>query len=69
VSERRQVTMTLEQAREIDRYIELLMRANRNERAKTMMMLRLQFYDAPVVRAPLPDNVVELHGHSRKVTA
>lgn len=63
------VAMTAEQAEEIERYIELLMRARRNERAAQMMNLALAYKFAKQNEPSLPDNVVELGSYSRKVGA
>lgn len=65
----RMVAMTAEQAAEVDRYIEVLMRANYNERAAKMMNLALAYKFAQDVEPPLPDNVVALDSFSRRVGA
>lgn len=62
----RMVYMTAEQHADIERYIEQEMRAFHNERAARMMTLSLAYRFAS---DPLPDNVVELDVHSRKVGA
>lgn len=66
MSDSRSVLMTAEQAQEIDRYIELLMRAHKNERATLMMNLALAYKFSPKQPTTWPDNVVELHGFSRR---
>jgi len=63
----RMVAMTAEQAEEIERYIELLMRGHKNERAATMMNLSLAWRFAVSNEPPLPNNVVQLDGYSRRV--
>ena len=65
----RMVYMTAEQAHEIDRYVEALMRANYNERAVRMMNLALAYKFAPQNEPELPSNVVAMDGYSRKVGA
>ena len=65
----RMVYMTAEQAHEIDRYVEALMRANYNERAVTMMNLALAYRFAKANEPELPSNVVAMDTYSRKVGA
>lgn len=67
MSDMRLVPMTAEQAEELDRCIELLMRANRNERATTLMTLRFAWSAAQPQEKPLPNNVIDMFGYSRKV--
>lgn len=67
--EGRMVWMTAEQAREIDRYIEALMRANRNERASVMMNLALAYRFAKQNEPEAPSNVIAMDGYSRRVGA
>lgn len=65
----RMVAMTAEQAAEVERYIKMLMRGNRNERAARMMELAAAYKFASPLEPVLPDNVVEFGGWSRKVGA
>lgn len=67
MSDTRMVAMTAEQHAEIERYIELLMRANKNERATKMMNLALAYRFAKPAEPALPDNVVAIDNYSRKV--
>lgn len=69
MSDFRMVAMTAEQAAEIERYAVQLMRANKNERAATMMNLSLAFKFAQPCEPVLPDNVVQFGDWSRKVGA
>ena len=63
------VAMTAEQHEEIERHIVELMRRHKNERASTMVNLALAYKFARPQQPVLPANVVELHGHSRRVGA
>ena len=63
------VAMTAEQHAEIERHIVELMRRHKNERASQMMNLALAYKFAKPSEPVLPSNVVELHGHSRRVGA
>jgi hypothetical protein len=67
MSDERGVLMTAEEYAEIETYIRVLMRANKNERAALMMNLALKYKFAKPVDAPLPENVVEIGSYSRKV--
>jgi hypothetical protein len=69
MSDERAVVMNAEQYAEIERHIEDLMRANRNERAAAMMNLALAWRFAAPIEPPRPSNVVELASYSRKVPA
>ena len=69
MSDSRMVSMTAEQAAEIEAYIELLMRAHKNERASQMMNLALAYKFAKPIEPPLPENVVQFGDWSRKVGA
>lgn len=62
------VSVTAEQCAEIERYIELLMRANLNERAAKMMNLSLAYKFAKSSEPETPSNVVDLHDFSKKVS-
>lgn len=63
----RMVLMTAEQAAAVNECIESLMRANQNERAAKLMNLALAYKFGHDLDPPLPENVVEMHGFSRKV--
>ena len=63
----RMVAMTAEQAAELDRCIQELMRGHKNERASTLMNLKLSYQFAKP-EAPSRTNVVDLHDFSRKVS-
>ena len=66
----RLVAMTAEQYAEVERCIEALMRANRNERASKLMTLALSYKFAKDVEPALPSNVVAFpQEFSRKVGA
>ena len=66
----RMVPMTQEQYDALDQHIiPSLMRANLDEMAAQMMGLALAFKWAAEPIAPLPENVVELHGYSKRVGA
>ena len=69
MTDTRMVAMTSEQYDEVERYIELLMRGNKNERASTMMTLALAYKFARPTEPVRPSNVVDLHDFSRKVGA
>lgn len=63
------VLMTAEEHAEVERLIVVLMKANCNERAARLMELSKRYLFAPSGQSALPDNVVELDFHSRKVGA
>jgi hypothetical protein len=69
MSAMRMVAMSAEQAAELDRYIEDLMRRHKNARASLMMTLSLAYRFAPVPKPEPRSNVVELDFHSRRVGA
>lgn len=62
----KRVSMTAEQAEEIDKYIRLLMKANYNKRAAVMMDLSNQYRFAA---DDLPENVIPLDTFSRRIGA
>ena len=64
MSDLRMVAMTAEQAAEIDRYIELLMRGHMSERASTMMNLALAYKFARPQEPELPTNVYPIVRHA-----
>lgn len=65
----RMVYMTEAQYAEVESLIEALMRAKQTERAALLMNLSLSYRFAAPAEPVLPDNVVELHGYSRKAGA
>ena len=69
MSDLRMVAVTSEQVAELERYIELLMRGHKNERAALMMTLTLAWRFAKPEEPVLPDNVVEFDSYSRKAGA
>jgi hypothetical protein len=69
VSDDRTITMNAEQAADLELYILQLMRSGENERASRMMNLTLSWKFAKPAKPPLPENVVEIDKHSRKVPA
>lgn len=68
MSDIRMVPMSAEVAEEIDRYIELLMRTHKNERATLMMTHRMGYTFARPQTAERAENVVDLHDFSKKVS-
>ena len=67
MSELRTIAMSSEQAQIIDEVvIPGLMRAGDEQRAAKMMALALAWKFAKRPAPEVPDNVVELHGYSRK---
>lgn len=69
MTDTRMVAMSDEQAAEIERYIEQLMRASKNERASLMMNLALAYKFAKTSEPERAPNVVDLHDFSRRVGA
>ena len=69
-AEQRQVWMTREQYDDFNNHlIPSLMRAEMNEMASRLMLLSVQYKWADEPLRELPENVIELHSHSRKVGA
>ena len=66
MTDERPVLMSAEQYEEINRYIELLMRGHKNERAALMMNLALAYKFAKPVEPELPSNVVEFGTYSKR---
>jgi len=63
------VLMTEAQYQDIEQFIEQEMRARHHERASRMMNLALGYKFAKPAEPPLPSNVVEMEGWSKKASA